>query len=429
MEQIWAETSQSRRRFRLDGYDVGEVIGRGGFAVVYAAREEAFDRTVAIKVVTVPMDDVTRRRFDVERRSMGAVSSHPNVVAVYASGFDELERPYLVMEHMASGSLAERIASRGGLGWVEAVDIGVKLAGALETAHRGGILHRDIKPENVLMSAYGEPHLADFGISRVPGGHQTRSGVVTATPLHAAPEVLTGGSASVASEVYSLASTVFALIAGAAPFQDDTDEHILTLLHRVVTAPVPDLRSRGVPDAVCRVLERAMAKSGGERPRSAAEFGEQLRAAQQQLGLAASSLPVVVDEDATVRVDAVTTAVSVADERLDVAPEPPRAGRRATRRRARKVRYRAAIALGVIAVVAGALTVAQLASSSTDTGGARVVGGALSTRTGSPVTSTTSPATTTTTTKEARGVRPRRLALEKGDSHVGSSDRHDAYAG
>src|ERR1700730_2133692 len=120
MEQISAEeTSQSRRRFRLDGYDVGEVIGRGGFAVVYVAREEAFDRTVAIKVVTVSMDDVARRRFDVERRSMGAVSSHPNVVAVYASGFDELERPYLVMEHMASGSLAERIASRGGIGWVE----------------------------------------------------------------------------------------------------------------------------------------------------------------------------------------------------------------------------------------------------------------------------------------------------------------------
>ena len=118
-------------------------------------------------MLLVAFKDDAHARFDRERFAMGAVSGHPNIVDVYTSGYDELGRPYLVMALMNGGSFGDRIRRRGGMSWQAAVDVAVKLAGALETAHRAGVLHRDIKPENVLMSAYGEPQLADFGISRI----------------------------------------------------------------------------------------------------------------------------------------------------------------------------------------------------------------------------------------------------------------------
>jgi serine/threonine protein kinase len=282
--------------FRLPGYEVGKVLGRGGFGVVFGARDEAFNRAVAIKVLFVAFDDDSHARFDRERFAMGAVSGHPNIVDVYTSGYDELGRPYLVMELMTGGSFADRIRRRGGMSWQAAVDVAVKLAGALETAHRAGVLHRDIKPANVLMSAYGEPQLADFGISRIEASPAQNSGsAITFTPLYAAPELLSGRPASPESEVYALAATLFAMISGSAAFQRDDDAHLIALLHRVATEPLPDLRERGVPEPVWRVIERAMAKDPIERQRSAARLGDDLRRAQEALGLRSTAMHVLVD--------------------------------------------------------------------------------------------------------------------------------------
>lgn len=279
-------------RLELDGFEDAEVIGSGGFGVVYRAHELAFGRTVAVKVLTSGgLDETTRGRFERECQAMGAVAGHPNIVTVYASGFDDLGRPYLAMDYMAGGSLAQRLRTAGPFEWQDAVAIGVKLAGALATAHGAGILHRDVKLENVLISAYDEPKLADFGISRIPGGFETRSGAISATPLHAAPEVLWGQGAGEASDVYSLGSSLFTLITGTPAFaRDDVDETMFALMHRVADEPLPDLRTRGVPGEVAEVIERSMAKKPEHRPLSAAVFGQELQEAQRRLGLAPTEM-------------------------------------------------------------------------------------------------------------------------------------------
>ncbi|MDP9334728.1 MAG: protein kinase [Actinomycetota bacterium] len=297
-------------RLELPGYQVGEVVGRGGFGVVFAARDEAFNRKVAIKVLSLQFDDDAHARFNHERLAMGAVSGHPNIVDVYASGFDPLDRPYLVMEYMTGGSFAQRLRRRGPMKWEAAVDAGIKLAGALETAHRAGVLHRDIKPENVLVSAYGEPQLADFGISHIENDPALlTSGAPTFTPLYAAPEVLNGGPSSPASEVYSLAATVFALIAGKAAFQNDDDEHPVALLYRIATEQLPDLRALGVPGAVAAVIERAMTKDPIRRQRSAAQLGNDLRDAQTSLGLSPTAMHILI-----VTVSTPSSIVPIEDE-------------------------------------------------------------------------------------------------------------------
>jgi len=260
------------------GYSDAEEIGRGGFGTVFRARQSSVGRLVAVKVLsTVSLSDDTLKRFERECRAMAAVSSHPHITALYESGVAASGRPFIVMEYVSGGSLAARLP----LAWPGAVEIGVKLAGALETAHRIGIYHRDVKPENVLLSGYGEPMLADFGVAKVADSSATPSGNITASLLHAAPETLSGARPSAATDVYSLASTVFAFIAGRAPFAAvDDEESLAPLITRIATAQVPDLRPDGVPDVVCSVLERGLAKEPSARPGSPAEFGEQLRDAQ-----------------------------------------------------------------------------------------------------------------------------------------------------
>ena len=282
----------------IPGYEGAVEIGRGGFGIVYRARQVDVQRTVAIKVLTGVFDEHAKLRFDRERDAMGLLSSHPNSVTVHASGFTADGRPFIVMEHLDGASLADRLV-RGPLSWREAVEIGIKLAGALESAHRAGVLHRDVKPENVLISAYGEPKLADFGIARLEGGPETRSGSITASLYHAAPEVFEGKRPTAATDVYSLASTVFSLMTARAPFARETDESIVPLFARVATEPAPDLRPRGVPDVVCVVLEAGLAKDPAVRIGSACEFGARLQAAQRSLGLDVT--PMVGAADPTVR--------------------------------------------------------------------------------------------------------------------------------
>ena len=221
-------------------------IGRGGFAVVYRAFQPRFGRTVAVKLLDPQGDPRAVERFERECEAMGMLSSHPNIVTIFDAGLTDDGKPYLVMEYMPEGSLDDRLERDGALPWEEVTDIGVKLAGALETAHEAGVLHRDVKPANVLRSPFGEPCLSDFGLARF-GGQAKTTGVVTATLLHAPPEILAGQPASPQSDVYSLASSLFTLLVGDAPFWRSTDESMLPLLARIADEPVPDLRARGVP--------------------------------------------------------------------------------------------------------------------------------------------------------------------------------------
>ena len=270
----------------IDGLQTPTLIGQGGFGAVYRAEQQALGRTVAVKILSAPgLDDRTRERFTRECMAIGALSGHPHIVTVFDSGINGWGRPFIVMDYMARGSIADRVAVEGSIPWPEAVDMGIKLAGAVASAHAAGILHRDIKPQNVLISAYGEPKLADFGISSI-GGEQTSSGSITASLEHAAPELLDAAVATAASDVYALASTIYTMVAGECAFPRGQEEPIQSVITRILTKPVPDLRPRGVPGALCDVLERALAKSPEERYASVREFAEALQNVQEQQGLA-----------------------------------------------------------------------------------------------------------------------------------------------
>jgi len=390
----------------IPGYDDLVPIGQGGFAVVYRGHDARFDRSVAIKVLSGPFDAAARRRFTRELRAMGALSRHPHCVAVYDTGFTPEDAPYLVMEEMTGGSLGQRLDD-GPVPWREAVDIGRKLSGALQAAHDAGVLHRDIKPENVLFSAYGEPKLADFGIARVEGDTLT-SGVIFATPAHTAPELFEHGVASRASDVYSLGSTLFAAMAGKAPFVRRGDEPAIAMLMRAAQEPIPDLGPYGVPPAICQLVEEAMAKAPDRRP-TASELGDRLMAAAESAtGEATASARAVADTMPIAAVDAErfpaseepsppppVIPASSAQSPPAAAPRPrePRARRPVPDRRRGK---RVGALVAVIALVLAALAVAAIAAQDDETGDsprARDATTAPTTATTAPASATTEPAT------------------------------------
>ncbi len=293
----------------IEGLESPEVVGQGGFATVYKAFQPAFRRTVAVKVLAMTsLDDRSRERFDRECQAMGSISEHPAIVTVHDAGFTASGRPYLVMAYMPGGSLQDQLDQTGPQSWQDATLAGVGLAGALETAHRASIIHRDIKPANVLISQFGEPELTDFGIARISGGHETRSGVITASMSHAPPEILDGKAPTVGADIYSLASTIFELMLGKPAFSSETDESMVPMLRRILTEPPPDLRPAGVPDAMCTALERAMAKDPSERYGSAEEFGRALQAARQAEGLEPGRMVVARVPGQVVATDAPTGA-------------------------------------------------------------------------------------------------------------------------
>lgn len=308
----------------IPGYDDLAEIGRGGFATVYRGRQEAFDRTVAIKVVhAAGTDERGMERFLRECRAAGSLSWHPGVVTVYDAGETDEGDPYLVMEHLAQGTIAERAP----LPWREAVEIGIGIADALQAAHEARLIHRDVKPENILVGRDGRPMLADFGIAALEEGESlTRTGQVTASVRHAPPEVLDGKGARRASDIWSLASTIHALIRGQAPFVTGVDDTLIPLITRIAREEPPDLSPYGVPEAVQVVLRRAMAKDPDERWASAATFAEALRQARDP---------------------ATQVRLTVAHELAEARPPRPSGGPDSATRRG----WRLPVLIGLLAVV------------------------------------------------------------------------------
>lgn len=265
-------------------------IGRGGNGVVYRARQEDLSRVVAVKVLAARLDPNAAARFAREGQALGKVSGHPNIVPIYQAGTTASGEPFLVMLLCEGGSLVDLIRRTGPVSVPLVLDLGVKMAGALQTAHDAGILHRDIKPANILLDSYDAPRLADFGQARHTDTNLTRTGDVVATPGYAAPEVLSGRPATPQSDVYSLAATLMAGLLGRGPFARDTDESLAAILLRVVQEPPPNLRRFGVPEPVARLLEQSMAKEPTQRPPTAATFGRALQQVQQQVGLPVTQL-------------------------------------------------------------------------------------------------------------------------------------------
>lgn len=286
----------------IDGIGTATPIGRGSAGAVYRARQEAFNRTVAVKVLRAQSeDDADRRRFDDEGRAIVSLSRHPHVLAVFAAGTTSSNQPYRIMEYLPRGSLAQRWSREGGLGPDEVIDIGIKLAGALDAAHRVGIVHANLKPENVMVSATGEPQLTDFGAA--PSGLAAGAGSAGTDIAwaHIAPEVFAGEAADARSDVYSLGSVLCTLLAGAAPSDAVDQEDFHPLLDRVFIAAPEDLRPPGVPDELWEVVEGALSEDPGQRWPSAAVLAEKLEAAKslRQAGAGGPAAPAAPFGDVT----------------------------------------------------------------------------------------------------------------------------------
>ncbi|QIS17227.1 serine/threonine-protein kinase [Nocardia terpenica] len=261
-----------------------EEIGRGGFGVVYRCAQRALDRVVAVKVLSSEIDAESRERFLREEHAMGRLSGHPNIVDVLQVDVTPTGLPLIVMPYAVHGSLEQLVREHGPLSWSDSLRVGVKLAGAIESAHRVDVLHRDVKPANVLLSRYGEPQLTDFGIARIPGGFRTSTSLITGSPAFTAPEVLKGEEPTVRSDVYGLGSTLFALLTGHAAFERQSGEKVVAQFLRITTQPVPDLREQDIPADVAAAIERAMSPNPDDRPASALELGELLRSVQREHG-------------------------------------------------------------------------------------------------------------------------------------------------
>ncbi|MDI9978923.1 protein kinase [Rhodococcus sp. IEGM 1307] len=279
------------------GFDDVQEIGRGGFGVVYRCAQEGLDRTVAVKVLTVDLDEANRARFFREQRAMGQLTGHPNIVNILQVGATDSGLPYIVMPYHSQDSLEARVRKGGPLPLDQVLRVGVKMAGAVESAHRLGILHRDVKPANILLTDYGEPQLADFGIAHITGGFETATGAVTGSPAYTAPEVLGGDPASPAADVYGLGATLFSALTGHAAFERRSGEQVVAQFLRITTQEVPDLREHGIPDDVSDTIARAMAREPGQRPGAAADFGEQLRALQRGHGFPDDEMALRVEAD------------------------------------------------------------------------------------------------------------------------------------
>lgn len=274
----------------IQGYSDLEIIGRGGFAIVYKATQISVGRNVAIKLLVDPSpDDDLVRRFERESKAVGALSWHPHIAAVVDAGATVAGQAYIVFELLTGGSLEDRITHQP-LPWTDAIASMIEVADAVEAAHRNDVLHRDIKPANILLNRLGVAKLGDFGIASMQDGNKTETGMLATTVAHAAPELFNGQLASEATDVYALGSTLFTLVTGAAPFAPGPGERIATTISRIAHEPPPV--PINVPEQVSAVITHALAKQPQYRPRSAGAFGQALQQAQQELGIRVTSMPV-----------------------------------------------------------------------------------------------------------------------------------------
>lgn len=366
-----------------------EPLARGGQGTVYRAYDPEHDRQVAVKVLQGVFDDESKARFNRERRAMGSVSTHPGIVTIYNSGFTSAGLPYVVMEYMEGGSLADSLVANGPMVWTDVLEIGAKVADALETTHRAGVIHGDVKPENLLVSAYGETKLTDFGVASLTAATTTGgSSKVGMTVDHAPPEVLSGARPTESADIYALGSTLFTLIANRVPFRLPGDGTLAASISRSLTESVPDLRNNGIPAPVCAVIEQAMAKNPAERFGSAAAMGAALT---QVLGQEGRYGATIITGQAPPPVPTSPPAPPPVVEPTPPPTPPSKRGRRI------------AVAVGVVVLlIAGAAGAALVLGGGDD--GADQAADAEPAVTTSSSTSTTSSTTTTTaptTTSEA----------------------------
>jgi serine/threonine-protein kinase len=263
-----------------DRYTDAEPIGRGGMGEILRATDTALGRSVAIKLLDrrYAEDEAVRERFTREALAVARLSGNSHTVTIYDVG-EWQSRPYIVMEYLGGGSLQDRIVEEGAQPPSRALDWLEQAAGALDAAHRQGIVHRDVKPANLLLDESGRVYVADFGIASATGlGSLTQTGTVLGTASYLSPEQAMGERTTPASDLYSLGVVAFELLTGRRPFEGDS---VAAEAAAHVTGEIPSVCDVNptVPCEFDPVFARALAKQPSERYGSCAEFVAALRGA------------------------------------------------------------------------------------------------------------------------------------------------------
>lgn len=267
---------------RLRQFELRSVIASGGMGTVYRAWDTTLERLVAVKLMKKELleDAAALESFYREARACARLN-HTNIVHIYT--FDEWEgQQYLVMELADRGSLDARIEKLHVIPELEVLDIGYKIADALDMALKHDLLHRDIKPGNILFNADHEPKLVDFGLARAADAEQEASDMIWGTPFYVAPEKIKREPETFLSDMYSLGATLYHAMTGHVPFDAPTPEEvIIAQVNTPLTSPnlvVPEI-TQPTSDAITKSL----AKSPADRFLSYDEFKMALEAARSLL--------------------------------------------------------------------------------------------------------------------------------------------------
>lgn len=294
----------------LKGFTFVKPLGSGGFSDVHLYDQELPRRRVAVKVLlTEGLTAASREAFVAEANVMAQLSAHPYIVSIHTADVADDGRPYFIMEYCSGPSLADRYKAQP-LSVVETLRTGVRLSSAIATAHQAGILHRDIKPANVLTNDYGWPALTDFGISSAVEDHEL--------PLHTTTRPVTDSGATtgsqsvgmsipwsppemfddqprpdVRSDVFSLAATLYTLLAGRTPFEiPGRPNGALDLMGRIERGDITPMDRTDVPASLLAVLRKGMAVSRAERFASAVDFARALQRVEMELNYAPTTIDV-----------------------------------------------------------------------------------------------------------------------------------------
>ncbi|MGG7509246.1 protein kinase domain-containing protein [Plantibacter sp. YIM 135249] len=296
---------------QIPGLRFERLLGSGGFADVFLYEQQLPRRQVAVKVMLAEhLTEQTREAFVAEANLMAQLSAHPYIVTIYTADVAPDGRPYLAMEYCAGPSLAEQYKTRA-FSAADALRTGVRLASAVATAHSAGILHRDIKPANVLTNAYGWPALTDFGISSTvevdlptqtvgaaadadgASGTSGTQSVGMSIPWSPAEMFDDAPKPDVRSDVFSLAATVYTLLAGRTPFEVPGQPNgAADLISRIERGTVTPLGRDDVPRSLIAALDKGLSRDRGDRFDTAVDFARALQRVEMELSYAPTPIDV-----------------------------------------------------------------------------------------------------------------------------------------